>query len=96
VIVRDFDIVGVAVDKAETDAPLIVDGYCMLPFAVTFELMESITWRNPKVVWVRRQVDVLELSPRPSHDIGWQPLGPTSREQLLCVPVREGLDHDQV
>jgi hypothetical protein len=50
VIIRYFDIVGSTLDEPETDAPLVVDSDGMLLFSVSAELVESISWRNPKVI----------------------------------------------
>jgi hypothetical protein len=49
VIIRNFDIIGITINKPETDAPLVVDGDRMLSFSVSPELVESISRRNPKV-----------------------------------------------
>jgi hypothetical protein len=65
VIIRDFDIVRIAGNEPEADAPLVVDGNRVLSFSVSPELVESISRRNPKVIQACRQVDVLDLSPRP-------------------------------
>jgi hypothetical protein len=50
VIIRNFDVKGITINKPETDPPLIVDGDCMLLSSVSPELVESISWRNPKVI----------------------------------------------
>ena len=33
-IIRSLNIIGVAIDKAKADAPLIIDGYGILPSSV--------------------------------------------------------------
>lgn len=92
-IIRNFDIVSITGNEPEANAPLVIDGDRVLSFAVSPELVESIPRRSPKVIQERRQVDVLELSPRPPQYVWRQLLGPTSREQFLRVPVCEALDH---
>jgi hypothetical protein len=64
VIIRNFDIVNITGNDPEANAPLVVDGDRVLPFSFSPELVKSISRRNPKVIQARRQVDVLELSPR--------------------------------
>ncbi len=49
VIIRNFDIVGIAVDEPEADSPLVVDGNRALSFSVFPELVQSISRRNPQV-----------------------------------------------
>ena len=77
-IVRNLDIVGITINESEADAPLVVDGNCVLSPSGSPELVESIPWRNPKIIQGDRQVDILELSPRPTYDLWRQPPGPPS------------------
>ena len=92
-IIRNFDIVSITGHEPETNAPLAVDGDRVLSFPVSPELVETISRRNPKVIQTRRQVDVLEFSPRPLQHIWRQLLGSTGLEQFLRVSVCEALDH---
>lgn len=92
-IIRNFDIVSITGNEPEAYAPLVVDGDRVLSFSVSHELVESIPRRNPKVIQARRQVDVLELSPRTPQYIWRQLFGPTGLEQFLRVPVCKALDH---
>ncbi len=43
VIIRNFDVKGITINKPEADAPLVVDGNRMLPASVSPELVELIT-----------------------------------------------------
>jgi hypothetical protein len=47
-VIDDFDIVCVAVFPPEADAPLVVDSYAVLSFAVSAESFEAITRRDEK------------------------------------------------
>jgi len=38
-IIGDFDIVGISIDESKANAPLIIDRYRMLPFAISFQEM---------------------------------------------------------
>jgi len=94
-IVCNLNVVGITFKKPETNAPLVVDSDRVLTFAVTPERVESVPRGNAQVIQLQCQIDVLKPSPRSPYDGRWQPLGPTRAEQLLCVSVREGLDHSR-
>jgi hypothetical protein len=49
-IVRDLDIVGVALGPSEADTPLIVDSNAHLPCAVSFQSLEPITGRVAQIL----------------------------------------------
>ena len=93
VVVRDLDIVGITVDESEADAPLVIDSDCVLPGSVSAELVESIPRRAPEVMQLRRQVDVFELSPRPTCDLGRESPRSAGHEQLLRLPICKRFDH---
>lgn len=93
VIVCDLDVVRIPLDKLEADAPLVVDGDGELPLPVAPKPVQPIAAGYLQVIQVRNQVDVLELSPRTAHYVRRQPFRLPGREQFLCVPVRERLDH---
>lgn len=92
-IIRNLNVIGVTVDKAEADAPLVVDGDGMLPLAVSGELVKPVARRSTQIIQARCQIDVLQLSPRPPHDLRGKPLGTTGDEQIPCPPVRKCFDH---
>ena len=92
-VVRDLDIVGITVDESEADAPLVIDSDCVLPSSVSPELVESIPRRAPKVMQVSRQVDVFELPPRPTRDLGRESPRSAGHEQLLRLSICKRLDH---
>lgn len=92
-IIGNFHIVGVCVNKSEADAPLVVDSDRVLSLSVSSKLVESIPRRNPKVSKTRCQVDIFELAPRTPRDVWRQPLRLSNRKQILGLSVRERLDH---
>jgi hypothetical protein len=49
VIVRHFDIVGIAVGEPEADPPLVVDGDGVLSLAVCAEPVKPVARRNPEI-----------------------------------------------
>jgi len=92
-VVGHLDVVGVAVDEAEANPPLVVDCDRVLSLSVGAEFVEPVARRNPEIVEAIRQVDVLELSPGSPENLRRQSPRPTRREKGLRVPIREGLDH---
>jgi hypothetical protein len=92
-VVRNLDVVGIRVDEPETDAPLVVDGDRMLSLPVSLKFVESVAGRDLQVLEARSQAHVLQLARRPLGNLLWKPFRLARRVQLLCVPVRERLDH---
>ncbi len=68
-VVSDLNVEGIAIDKPETDAPLVVDSDRMLSLPVTIKCVKTIAERNLQVVETRRQIHVLELSHGTLDDI---------------------------
>ena len=92
-VVGDLYVKCVAVDEAETDAPLFIDGYRMLPFSVTLEGMQSITGRRPEVVERGGDMYIFQAAYGPSDQIRGQPFRFALCEHLLGVFVRKRPDH---
>lgn len=90
-IVGNFNIKSVAVEPPEADAPLVVDGDGILPFPVTLQPMEPVTWGHLEIVQPRRQVDVLQFAPGSPHDVSRQSVRFTRREKVASVLVGESL-----
>lgn len=61
VVVSNLDVVGVAIDKSEAEAPLVVDRDRVLSFPVAPKCVKSITWRDLQVLEAGSQVHVFEL-----------------------------------
>ena len=93
-VVRDLNVECVTVDESEADAPLVIDGDCVLPSSISPELVESIPWWAPKVMQVSRQIDVFELPPRPTCDLRRESPRSAGHEQLLRLTICKRLDHD--
>ena len=92
VVVSNLDVVGVAIDKSEADAPLVVDRD-LLPCPVTPKYVKTVTWWDLQVVEASRQVHVLQLSNGPPRDIRRKPLRLACGVQHLRAPIGETLDH---
>jgi len=64
-IVRDLDIVGVALGPSEADTPLIVDPNAHLPCAIAFQSFESIPGWVAQVLNRDCGIELPEFAKRP-------------------------------
>jgi hypothetical protein len=96
VVVAELDVVRIAVDETEADAPLVIDGYGVLAIAITPECMESIAGRHTQVRDLARCVHGFQLPEHATRHIGGYLLGLAGSKQRLGLRVREGLDHVEV
>lgn len=94
-VVAELDVVRLAIDETETDAPLGIDRNGMLPNAVPLERMEPIARRHTQVRDLACRMDGFASGARPRY-VGRHLLGPAGSEQLLGLPVSKGLDHPKV
>jgi DICT domain-containing protein len=69
VIVRNLDIKRIAVLEPEADAPSIVDRDRILACSIPRKLVQSVSRRHSQIADAARQIDVLNLSPCPPHDL---------------------------
>ena len=67
----------------------------MLPGSIAFEGVQLIAGRHLEIRDLQRRVDGLELAQRTAGDVGRHFLSLTGAEQLLGLPISEGLDHTQ-
>lgn len=56
-VVDDLHIFGTGGGPSETDAPLVVDAYRMLPGAISFQRFEVVARRRPKVIQLGGIID---------------------------------------
>ena len=94
-IVADFDVERIAIDEAEADPPLIVDGYGMLALPITSERVEPVPRGCLQVTQPGGEVHILDLADCPTSHIRWESPRRSLHEQLGRSLVREGLDHGQ-
>jgi len=92
-IIRELDIVGVAVREAKAQPPLVVDPDAHLPGAVALRRLEPVAGRNAQKPKIDGGVDLLEFHPRPAGGIGGNALDGDALEQGLGPPIGESPDH---
>ncbi len=94
-IVRDLDIVGVALGPSEADTSLIVDPNAHLPCAICFQSFESITGWVAQVLSRGCGIELAEFAKRPilnaargqsglNGDIRWNHLSATKPGDAYC------------
>ena len=50
VVVHDLNVGGPRIGPHKTNTPLIIDAYCVLPFAVALQYLKTISRRPPQIV----------------------------------------------
>jgi hypothetical protein len=92
-VVCDLNIVGIALSEAKADAPLVVYRDRVLSPAVTFQSVQPVAGRNPQIIEVTCQVDVLQPTHSSSNQIRRQPSTLAGAIQVSCMVIRKRLDH---
>ena len=69
VVIHNFHIIDPIIGPLEADAPLIVDPNAELISSCAFETLQSIAWRYPQTVEVRRGMKLEKLSSCDSFDV---------------------------
>jgi hypothetical protein len=70
VVVHDLDVVGVVVNPAKADAPLVIDADAVLSRAVSGQFLEAIGGRCPEVDKTRIGIERHELAQRDALQVG--------------------------
>ena len=78
-VVANLDVIRIAVDEPEADAPLSVHRDGVLPQSVILERIQAIAPRHLQVIHADLQVDVFQLANGAPGDVGLV--------QRLAVPV---------
>lgn len=92
-VIRYFNIVGIAVGESKAYPPLIVDGDGMPPFPIPGQGVQPIAGRNFEIGQARRHVYIIQSPQSPADQIRRQSFGFARNEQPLGFFVRKGLDH---
>ena len=83
----------VAVLPTKANAPLVIDVYAVLTFAVAFERLQTIRRRNPEIVETGCVVEHTQLAPGDGLDVGWKAPRISAKPNLLRFLVGEIPDH---
>jgi hypothetical protein len=91
-IIRNLHLGGVSVAPHETDTPLVVDAYTVLPRAVTFEWMKSVARRHFQIHQAFGRVQHQKLSSRWLSNVR-EPGNILIVKKPLRIGALEGLYH---
>ncbi len=61
-IIAYFDVVGISINEAKADTPLIVHRNGMLTFSLIPECMKAIAWRHLQIIEPGRKVNIFQLT----------------------------------
>jgi hypothetical protein len=92
-IVRHFDIEGIAIGKAKTQTPLIVDPDRMFPNAITLQGLKLIARRPSKIFKDDRRVQLQQSHSGASLNIGRKSSRLPGQEKPLCLSIGKRPDH---
>lgn len=92
-VIAELNVERVAVFEAEADAPLVVHGNGVLSGSVAFEGVQAIAGRHFEIGDLGGGVYGFELTQSTASDVGGDALRLSGAEQLLGLPISEGLDH---
>jgi len=67
-IVNYLDVLNVSANPTKTDSKLIVDANAVLSRAISFEQLQVIPWRIPKVIQALSSMNDFQLSPCNASD----------------------------
>jgi len=92
-VIREFNIVCITIFKAETYAPLIVDGNGVLPLSFPLQFMKSITWRYFQILQPGRHIEIFQSPLCPPSNIRRKSFRPPRFVQLQRLLVGKRLYH---
>jgi hypothetical protein len=71
-VIADFNIESITIFKSETDSPLVINRYSMLPFTIIGQSMQFITLRHLQVIKACGKIDVFQFARSTSMDVWWK------------------------
>jgi len=95
VIVRDFNVVGVGADPAETDSPLIVNANAVLTCSITLQLFEPVAGWNAQVFQTLGGIQHSKFAKHEVLEIRREPSRSIANKESLRVSIGETPNHLQ-
>ena len=95
-IVRHFDIMGVAFLPAEADAPLVIDVNAMLAKAIAGQSSQPISGRNPQIIQALSDIELYQLAPRQAVQFEGKVAQELALKEPRGVLVAKGPDHEAI
>jgi len=91
-IIYNLDVLGSALSPNETDSPLIIDSYAVLPFPVAAQGLEPVSRNGRDIFQGFGIVEHAQFSACDVGNIAELPIA-LAMEQFLGVTAAEGADH---
>jgi hypothetical protein len=91
-VVRDFDVVGVALAPAKADSPLVVDPYAVLALTVAAQALQPIAGEHAENSEIIRGVEHIELPKRRAFN-GAKLSAGLAMKELLGLVASERFNH---
>lgn len=92
-VIRNLNLVGVAVLPDEADTPLVIDPDAVLSLTVSREFLQPICRRDSEIFQALGSFDHLELPLHGALDVWWKPARSFSREKSPGLLVAKASDH---
>ena len=94
-VVDDFDIKCIGLTPAETDPPLIVDANAVLPLALPFQGLQTVSRRGSEIAQFHGAVQLPQF-PAGYLLEGGEPQDALAVVKLLGVAAARGPDHTRI
>ena len=93
-VIRNLDVVSIAVTPHEADAPLVVDSDTVLSRPLAFELFESVGRWDAQGIQLSNGLDHCELTRSDALNVLGDSSDKPSVENSLGLAVTKGLNHN--
>jgi hypothetical protein len=92
VVIDDFDIKRIPIFEPKTYTPLIVDANAPLPFPVSSQRFQAVSWRDSQILQRLGVIQHLQLA-LGNCGKGLETPGAFAFKQRVCVSATKALDH---
>jgi len=94
VVVDDFDVCRPRLGPPKTDSKLIIDPDAVLPFPITLQRLETVTWWHSQVIESAGNLQLSEFATRNGLETH-EPANAAPSRQRLGVGIAERDDHPE-
>jgi hypothetical protein len=92
-VVNDLDLMGIAFQPSEVDAPLVIDPNTVLPSAASSQLLEPVPPRHAQIIESLSGIDEYKPAQHGALELARISADALPLEETLSVPITEALDH---
>ena len=94
-VINKFNVIGVVIPPAKTDAPLFVDSDAVLSLPISFQGFQAVSRRHTKIEQTRGVVKHLQFSQRHPGGFHRKVRGAEPGKNFFRPPVMKGFYHIQ-